>query len=133
MTGGRWELRRGKGAIYSHIVIQGLQGRPSAFHLPPPSFFMPRYKNVPVDHVIDVRSKLEFWLGHLPGAVNVPVDALPDGLDAVPGVDRTQRILVYCASGMRSAQAAAVLRRAGYLRVTDAGGIGDARREFEAA
>ncbi len=94
---------------------------------------MARFRNLPVDHVIDVRSKLEFWLGHLPGAVNIPVDDLPHGLDALAGVTPESRILVYCASGMRSAQAAAILGQAGYKRVTDGGGMSDARREFVAA
>jgi phage shock protein E len=94
---------------------------------------MPRFKDLPVDHVVDVRSKIEFWLGHLPGAVNVPVDQLPDGLERLPGLSPESRILVYCASGGRSAQAAAILRHAGYARVTDGGGMGDARRDFVAA
>jgi phage shock protein E len=94
---------------------------------------MPRFKDLPVDHVVDVRSKLEFWLGHLPGAVNVPVDRLPAGLDELDGLSRQSRILVYCASGARSAQAAAMLRQAGFLRVTDGGGMGEARRDFVAA
>lgn len=94
---------------------------------------MPRFKDLPVDHVVDVRTKLEFWLGHLPGAVNIPVDQLPGGLDALAGLTPQSRILVYCASGARSAQAAAMLRHAGYLRVTDGGGLGEARRDFVAA
>jgi rhodanese-related sulfurtransferase len=91
---------------------------------------MPQFRNVPVDAVIDVRSKLEFWLGHLPGAVCVPVDQLPQGLSEVPGLTVKSRILVYCASGGRSAAAASALRAAGYQRVTDGGGIGEARRDF---
>lgn len=94
---------------------------------------MARFRNLPVDHVIDVRSKLEFWLGHLPGAVNVPVDQLPGGLAEVAGINPKSRILVYCASGGRSAAAAAALRAAGYLRVTDGGGMAEARRDFVAA
>lgn len=92
-----------------------------------------RFRDLPVDHLIDVRSKLEFWLGHLPGAVNIPVDQLPDAIADVPGLTPRSRIVVYCASGARSAQAAAFLRHAGYQRVTDAGGIGDARRDLVAA
>lgn len=94
---------------------------------------MPRFRDLPVDAVVDVRSKLEFWLGHLPGAVCVPVDQLPDGLAGLAGVTKASRILVYCASGARSATAAAALRRGGYHRVTDGGGIGEARRDFVAA
>ena len=91
-----------------------------------------RYRDLPVDHVIDVRTKLEFWLGHLPGAVNVPVDTLPHGLDGVDGITPKSRLLVYCASGARSASAAAILKQAGYQRVTDGGGIAEAKRDFVA-
>jgi phage shock protein E len=94
---------------------------------------MPRFRSLPVDLTVDVRSKLEFWLGHLPGAVNIPVDELPHGLASLAGVSPKSRILVYCAGGVRSAQAAAILARAGYERVTDGGGIADARAHFEAA
>lgn len=94
---------------------------------------MARFRDLPVDHVIDVRSKLEFWLGHLPGAVNVPVDRLPDGLDTIDGIGPKSRILVYCASGMRSAQAATLLSRAGFTRVTDGGGIAQAKAAYETA
>ena len=91
---------------------------------------MPRYRNVPVDVVIDVRSRLEFWLGHLPGAVCIPVTSIADAIGTRQGVTRDSRIMVYCASGNRSAQAAAVLRQLGYKRVTDAGAIATARGDY---
>ncbi|MBA3852891.1 MAG: hypothetical protein C0503_00660 [Gemmatimonas sp.] len=95
---------------------------------------MPTFRNRPVDAVIDVRSKLEFWMGHLPGATNVPVDRLPDGLTGLDGLNLTpkSRILVYCASGMRSAQAAGILKAAGYSNVVDGGGMGAASQDFAA-
>lgn len=93
---------------------------------------MPTFRNRPVDAVIDVRSKLEFWMGHLPGATNVPVDRLPEGLDGL-GLTPKSRILVYCASGMRSAQAAGILKSAGYSNVVDGGGMGAASQDFVAA
>ncbi|MCE2901980.1 MAG: rhodanese-like domain-containing protein [Gemmatimonas sp.] len=93
---------------------------------------MPTFRQQPVDVVIDVRSKVEFWLGHLPDAVCVPVDTLPDGLDKVPGVTTDSKILVYCASGARSARAAQILQAQGYRHVTNAGGLSDARAEFTA-
>lgn len=92
---------------------------------------MPTFRSKPVDVVIDVRSKLEFWLGHLPGAHCVPVDTLPAGLDDVAGVSKHSKLLVYCASGARSAMAAQLLRQAGYTNVVDGGGIGAAKAEFE--
>jgi phage shock protein E len=91
---------------------------------------VPRFRGRPVDLVVDVRTKVEFWLGHLPGAVCIPVDQLPDGLDARPGVSHATRILVYCGSGARSATAATTLRAAGYTNVVDGGGFGEARVNF---
>ena len=89
----------------------------------------PQFRGAPVDMVVDVRSKLEFWTGHLPGAVCIPVDQLPHGV-VDRDVSRTSRILVYCGSGVRSATAATQLRAAGYTNVVDGGGISDARNDF---
>jgi rhodanese-related sulfurtransferase len=91
---------------------------------------MPTFRHHPVDAVLDVRSKVEFWLGHLEGAINVPVDTLPDGLAKHPGITPDSRVLVYCASGMRSAQAAQLLKTNGFRHVTDGGGMSDARGDY---
>lgn len=93
---------------------------------------MPSYRNSPVDAVIDVRTMVEFWLGHLEGAKNVSVDKLPAGLEGL-GLSKQSRILVYCASGGRSAQAAAMLKQAGYTRVVDGGGMSQASQDYRAA
>lgn len=77
-------------------------------------------------HVIDVRSKQEFAGGHFPGAVNIPVDALAGQTKKIGALDRP--LVVYCASGARSSQAAAILRSAGYTDVTNAGGLGNMPR-----
>lgn len=94
---------------------------------------MPTFRNRPVDVVLDVRSKLEFWMGHLDGAINAPVDRLPEALADVPGLTPKSRILVYCAGGTRSAQAQQILRNAGYANVVDGGGISAAHAEYRAA
>ncbi len=70
--------------------------------------------------IVDVRSPGEFSRGAYPGAVNVPVQALSNLLREIP-TDRP--VVVYCASGIRSASAAAALRRAGYADVVNAGGL----------
>lgn len=90
---------------------------------------MPTFRSTPVDAVIDVRTKVEFWLGHPPGARCAPVDSLPEGLDTL-GLPRDARILVYCASGGRSAMARQILEAAGYTQVTDGGGYADAKAEY---
>lgn len=94
---------------------------------------MPLFRDREVDVVLDVRSRIEFFLGHLDGAENIPVDRLPHALEGRSDITKTSRILVYCASGMRSAQAAAMLKAAGFGKVVDAGGIGAAREGYRAA
>jgi rhodanese-related sulfurtransferase len=69
--------------------------------------------------LLDVRTPEEFAGGHVEGARNVPVDELTAGLASVP---RGRPVVVYCASGMRSARAAAELARAGF-DARDLGGI----------
>jgi rhodanese-related sulfurtransferase len=61
--------------------------------------------------LLDVRSEAEFGAGGLPGAENIPVQSLERRLDEL---DRERPIVVYCASGMRSARAADLLRGAGF-------------------
>ena len=58
--------------------------------------------------IIDVRESEEWGAGHLPGARHVPRGYLESRIDAaVP--DRSQRVVLYCASGQRSALAAHTL------------------------
>jgi len=73
--------------------------------------------------VIDVRTAEEFSDGHYPNAVNIPVDAMRSRLGDFGPKDKP--VIVYCASGARSAMAAQVLRSQGYSDVTNAGGLGD--------
>lgn len=89
---------------------------------------MPTYQGRPIDLLIDVRSRIEYFIGHLDGAVCIPHDQLPDALMRREGITPKSRIVVYCASGARSAAAAAALRGAGYLQVTDLGGLAEARQ-----
>lgn len=91
----------------------------------------PRFRGAPIDLVVDVRSRLEFWTGHLPGAVCVPGDRLVEELAHRRDITTGSRILVYCAGGTRSAAAAAELRDAGYRNVIDAGGLAAARTDYQ--
>src|SRR4051812_10196436 len=52
--------------------------------------------------IVDVREQEEWDQGHLPGAVHIPRGYLESRIDgAAP--DRGQRVILYCASGVRSA------------------------------
>lgn len=68
--------------------------------------------------VLDVRTPEEFDAGHLPGARNIPHDALAERLDEL-GVAPDDEIVVHCHSGRRAMAAELTLRDAGYSRVRD--------------
>ena len=71
--------------------------------------------------VIDVREPYEWDIARIPGARLIPLGSLAQ---AVPSLDRARDIVVHCHHGIRSAQAAALLRAAGLPRVWNlAGGI----------
>ncbi|MEM7136567.1 MAG: rhodanese-like domain-containing protein [Myxococcota bacterium] len=71
--------------------------------------------------LLDVRSVEEFESGHLEGAVNIPIRELADRMGEVGPVER--EIVVYCASGTRSAVAKRMLEGEGYGQVHDLGGM----------
>jgi len=56
------------------------------------------------NRVLDVRTAREFATGHMPGAINLDVNA-PDFEQKVSALDKNQTYLVHCAAGVRSAKA----------------------------
>ena len=80
--------------------------------------------------ILDVRTAAEFDEKHIPGAINIPNEAI--GTDAIPELpDKDQLILVYCRSGNRSKQASEKLVKLGYTNVVEFGGIIDWPGETE--
>ncbi len=73
--------------------------------------------------IIDVRSPGEFRDGSYPGAVNIPLATLPARMMELAPKDKP--IVLYCASGARSGQAARILKQAGFTDVVNAGGLDD--------
>lgn len=61
--------------------------------------------------LLDVRTPQEFAQGHLPNAVNIPVDDLRSRLGEVP---RDRRILAYCQVGQRGYIATRILGQKGF-------------------
>ncbi len=78
----------------------------------------------PTPVVVDVREQHEFEEGHIPGAVHVPRGHLESRIEGA-SADRSAPIVLYCASGNRSALAADTLeRQLGYENVESmTGGI----------
>ncbi len=70
--------------------------------------------------LVDVRTEAEYGGGAAKGAINVPLHQLQAKLKRIP---KDRPVVVYCASGARSAAAARILKGAGYADVTNAGGF----------
>jgi NADPH-dependent 2,4-dienoyl-CoA reductase/sulfur reductase-like enzyme/rhodanese-related sulfurtransferase len=68
--------------------------------------------------LLDVRTPLEYVSGHIPGAVNVPVDELRARAHELP---RDREIAAYCQVGQRGYLATRILRQAG-LQASNVGG-----------
>jgi phage shock protein E len=69
--------------------------------------------------LLDVRTPEEYTQGHLEGAVNIPVQVLPQRIADVGAKDRP--VVVYCMSGGRSQSAADLLKRSGFQEVLNLG------------
>jgi rhodanese-related sulfurtransferase len=71
--------------------------------------------------LVDVRTPGEFAAGHLPGAINIPLQQLDDRLAELRPKDSP--VVLYCRSGNRSGSAARTLKSAGFGRVYDLGSM----------
>ncbi len=70
-------------------------------------------------HLVDVREGEEYRAGFIPGAMSAPRGFLESKIEQlVP--DRTHKVIVYCAGGVRSALAARTLAELGYRDVESA-------------
>jgi rhodanese-related sulfurtransferase len=70
--------------------------------------------------LIDVREDREWNLGHATGAVHMSRGTLESKIDSA--VPRTAQVILYCASGNRSALAAESLMQMGYTNVASMSG-----------
>lgn len=80
--------------------------------------------------LLDVRTIEENRELRIPGSTLIPLPELANRLGELPK-NASRPILVYCRSGNRSAQAAAILKQAGFPVVYDFGGIIDWPYETE--
>lgn len=69
--------------------------------------------------VLDVRTPEEFSAGHIPGAINIPVDDLRSRLEELP---RDPKIAAYCQVGQRGYLATRILMQAGFSASNIGGG-----------
>lgn len=66
--------------------------------------------------ILDVRTPEEFAEGHIPGAVLMNIND-PGFEQRINDLPKSRAVLVYCAAGVRSAKAAAILQRSGFEEV----------------
>ena len=77
--------------------------------------------SAPKLRVVDVRSPEEFAAGHVPGAVNLPLERLQtDPVGA--GLQPDEAVVLYCVAGPRSLRAAAALQARGFTAVQQLAG-----------
>ncbi|MCQ6552809.1 rhodanese-like domain-containing protein [Streptomyces sp. C10-9-1] len=74
--------------------------------------------------IIDVRTPGEFAGGHLPGALNIPLDRIAQALPDIRHAADRGDVLVVCASGARSGNACRILAENGITTATLSGGTG---------
>lgn len=68
--------------------------------------------------LVDVRTPAEFAQGSVPGAVNIPLDQIPQQMSKF---STKKSIVVFCRSGSRSGQAKSILERNGHSQVINGG------------
>ncbi|MGC8870166.1 MAG: CoA-disulfide reductase [Brevinematia bacterium] len=64
--------------------------------------------------IIDVRTPDEYQLGHIDGAVNIPVDEIRNNLNKIP---KDKKIITYCGVGLRAYIACRILYQNGFEEV----------------
>ena len=78
--------------------------------------------NTPDTKLIDVRTPLEFNIGHVKGAINIPLDQFQARYKEINGLGKNP-VVFYCRSGARSSQAVVYLQQLGIKNIYNGGGI----------
>jgi phage shock protein E len=69
--------------------------------------------------ILDVRTIGEFQGGHITGSRNIPLNTISDKIEEIKKLEKP--VIACCASGVRSAQAASILKRNGIEAVNGGG------------
>lgn len=101
-------LALGSGAM---IFIPALRGKGAAAGISPSAAVT--MINREKAQVVDICDKAEFDAGHLPGAKHIPLAELEAKL-ATSVKNKTNPLILVCASGLRSAKAQAIAQKLGY-------------------
>lgn len=69
--------------------------------------------------IIDVREPLEYKLGHVKGAINLPPSELMAGAEKLKGISKDTELVLYCVSGARSSASMQYLRQLGFTNLVN--------------
>jgi len=74
--------------------------------------------------LVDVREPNEYEINLIPGSVLIPKGEFLNGsaLEKLPGVDSGKQVVMYCKTGVRSAETLAIVKGAGYSDAVHVGG-----------
>ena len=74
--------------------------------------------------LVDVREPNEYEINQIPGSVLIPKGDFLNGsaLEQLPGVDSGKQVVMYCKTGVRSAETLAIVKGAGYSDAVHVGG-----------
>jgi phage shock protein E len=78
---------------------------------------------------VDVRTPNEYASGHVPGAINIPLDEIQNRLDECKNLPKP--LVAYCRSGARSGMATSILMQAGIQDVINGGGISEVLQQIK--
>ncbi len=81
-----------------------------------------RYRNEQLTQLVDVRRPGEYGVGHVQGAINLPLDFINEQLGKL---DREQAYTLHCRSGYRATIAASILKARGYEHLVGVHGMVD--------
>ena len=73
--------------------------------------------------LVDVRNEWEYDSGHIPGAMNIPLDQVAARIEEFKSIQNP--VVVYCRSGGRSGMAVSILKQHGIDEVYNGGGLTD--------
>lgn len=102
------------------VTAEKIKGRSKTLKIPM-DVGVAMHAVLPEALLVDVRTPAEFREGHLPGAINIPLQDFRE--KAFPEGAREKAVFVYCRSGARSSEAAKRLEGMGFVCRIDLGGI----------
>lgn len=73
--------------------------------------------------LVDVRTPAEFAQGHLPGAINIPLDTLDAWV--ATHTNKAAPMVLYCGAGIRAQKGCDILSAHGCVNITNGGAMKD--------